>query len=346
MKRIIAFILVLVTIVSFAGCSGKIEESGKDMAEPQLEEETDVEIQNVEKTKKVYFINAIRALDYFVNIEASVKKECEDRGYEVTCVDCNADYNKASEYVSQAILEKYDAIMICGDGSLIPAALEAKEAGIPVVNYDAYIGGGDVAARVSSDNIKMGKMAGEYAIELLKEKYDGEVKGNVVYINFSISSMQERCEGFKAAFENYPDVILEEQIPKDQFVDACSVLMENVLTANPAGTIDVIYGSNSGAALGALAAAETANRKEVQVIGIDDEEGQINALKESDVPYYMTVSQDPIAIGRISIEAIEKIFAGEEVGNVTVDARIVTKDNVEEFIANEQKSKNEIAPYK
>lgn len=323
MKKFVSLILALVLVLSMATCAF------------------------AEDAKKVMFINPIRALDYFVNIEAMVLKECAERGYEVNCVDSNADYSVAADYVSQAIASKYDAIMFCGDESLIPSANEAAEAGIPIVNFDSWIGGGELATRISSDNVAMGRQMGEYAVELLKERYDGEVKGTVLYMNFSISSMLDRCEGFVSAFEGYDDVTLVEVITKDQFIDEAYITMENTLTAMPAGTIDIIFGSNSGVALGALSAAETAERSDFCVIGIDDEEGQISALRDVDSTYTATLAQDPVSIGRICVESLEKIFAGEPVEEiVSVDARLVTKDNVEEFLANEEVTKTELEAHK
>ncbi len=347
MKKLVVMILVLAMMINTMACAGQTTETavGAPDTQNEGEEEAEPEAASEEETKRIYFINSIRAMDYFVYIEAGAKRMAEKMGYEMVCVDANGDTTKQSDFISQAVVEGYDAILVGGDATLIPAVEEANAAGIPVLNYDSPIGA-EAAGLVASDNMMMGKQAGEYAVELLKEKYDGEVKGRVIYINFPIASMQDRCAGFVEAFAEYPDVVLEEQVPQAQFVDECSILMENVLTANAEGTLDIVFGSNSGAALGAIAAAGSSGRTDVMMVGIDDEDGQLNALKDSESPYYMTVAQDPITIGELSIEAIGWIFAGEEVGNVTVDARVVTKDNVKEFVANEQQRKDDIAPYK
>ena len=50
-----------------------------------------------------------------------------------------------------------------------PSIKEANEAGIPVINYDSFIEGAEVYARVGSGNKDMGKTAGEYAADMLKE---------------------------------------------------------------------------------------------------------------------------------------------------------------------------------
>lgn len=367
MKKVIAIVLVTVMLLAFAACSAPAESAGAataqaeeaaeqpaqeaaadDAAEqPEAPEDTGTDAADSGESKKIFFVNPIKALDFFVYIEAMVKKTAEEYGYTVDAVDANNDYAKASDLISQALVQGYDMIMLCGDKSLIPAADEAGAAGVPVINFDAYIGGGDIAARVASDNYGMGQMAGEYALELLKEKNGGEAKGKIISINFpQIETMKDRCQGFTDVFADYADIEIEEVVPKDQFIDECQKLMDNVLTANPEGTVDLIYGSNSGAALGGLAAVEAANRKEVYVVGIDDEEGQLNALKDADSPYMATVAQDPVEIGKLCIEAASKIFNGEEVGTVAVKSNLVTKDNVDEFVANEDGKKKALDAYK
>ena len=295
--------------------------------------------------KRIFFINVWRALDFFVNIEAAVKKEAEEYGVEVTCVDANLDYVATSDYMSQAVIGQYDCIMIDGDESLVPAANEAEAQGVPVINYDTYIGG-KTSALVASDNKDMGRLDGEYAVELLKEKYDGEVKGIIYYLNFPVSSMQDRCAGFLEVFEEYPDVTLIEEVPNAEDVEVCQKLMDNVLIAAPEGNIDMIFASNSSSALGTIAAVESAARKDVIVIGIDDEEGQLNELKKSDSCYYATVAQDPIAIGTYCVEAAVKVMNGEEVEDIAVPAKLLTKENIEEYIAENESAKAELDAYK
>ena len=57
----------------------------------------------------------------------------------------------------------------------------------------------------------MGKTAGEYAADMLKEKY-GEVKGNVIVLSYpALETMNQRNEGFIEALKEYPDVTIKEE---------------------------------------------------------------------------------------------------------------------------------------
>ena len=362
MKKIMILVMACVMLVGFTACSAPATEAPVEAAPAEIADEPAAETTEAaaleepsedagapsgDDAKRIFFVNPIKALDFFVYIEASVKKTAEEYGYTVDSVDANNDYAAASDYISQAIVNGYDMIMLCGDKSLIPAADEAYAAGVPVINFDAYIGADNLAARVASDNYGMGVQAGEYALELLKEANGGEATGKIISINFpQIETMKDRCAGFASVFEGIEGVEIQEEIPKDQFIDECQKHMDNVLTANPQGTVDLIYGSNSGAALGALAAVEAGNRSEIIVMGIDDEEGQLNALKDPDSPYYASVAQDPVEIGKLCVEAASKVFNGEEVGVVGVGSNLVTKENVEEFIANEDGKKKALESYK
>ena len=146
--------------------------------------------------------------------------------------------------------------------------------------------------------------------------------------------------------EEYPDVTLIEEVPNAEDVEVCQKLMDNVLIAAPEGNIDMIFASNSSSALGTIAAVESAARKDVIVIGIDDEEGQLNELKKADSCYYATVAQDPIAIGKYCVEAAVKVMNGEEVEDIAVPAKLLTKENIEEYIAENESAKAELDAYK
>ena len=296
--------------------------------------------------KKIMFINVMRSLEFFQNIEAMVKKTSSEMGYSVDTLDVNVDYELTAEYIAQAITQRYDAIMICGDESLISSAEEAMAAGVAVINYDAWIGTDNISARVASDNYAMGLQMGEYAVELLKQK-NGEAKGTVLYMNYTYSTLADRAMGFVKAFEAYPDITLKEIIPTNpDDIDASANSAENTLTANPEGSVDIFFGPNTGTSLGILSAAESANRKDIIVLGVDDEEGQINALLEEDGIYNATIAQDPFAIGKACVDSLASIFDGETGLIIAADSVLVTRDNVAEYIANRELTLEELSDWK
>ena len=275
-----------------------------------------------ESAKKVAYISAANQFDFFVYIGAEIKKVGEENGVQVDMFDAALDVSKEADLMSQAILQKYDAIIVgpVDTQALIPSIKEANEAGIPVINYDSFIEGAEVYARVGSGNKDMGKTAGEYAADMLKEKY-GEVKGNVIVLSYpALETMNQRNEGFIEALKEYPDVTIKEET-------------------------DIIYGSNAGVALGALASVSSAGREDIALVGIDNEEGQLNALKDGRY-YKATVAQDSYSIGEEAMNAALSAIDGKKTGDVVVPGILVTADNVEEYLTDDQAKKDELEEYK
>ena len=300
-----------------------------------------------ESAKKVAYISAANQFDFFVYIGAEIKKVGEENGVQVDMFDAALDVSKEADLMSQAILQKYDAIIVgpVDTQALIPSIKEANEAGIPVINYDSFIEGAEVYARVGSGNKDMGKTAGEYAADMLKEKY-GEGKGNVIVLSYpALETMNQRNEGFIEALKEYPDVTIKEETVEECTAEGGQKLTDNLLIANPEGTLDIIYGSNAGVALGALASVSSAGREDIALVGIDNEEGQLNALKDGRY-YKATVAQDSYSIGEEAMNAALSAIDGKKTGDVVVPGILVTADNVEEYLTDDQAKKDELEEYK
>ena len=300
-----------------------------------------------ESAKKVAYISAANQFDFFVYIGAEIKKVGEENGVQVDMFDAALDVSKEADLMSQAILQKYDAIIVgpVDTQALIPSIKEANDAGIPVINYDSFIEGAEVYARVGSGNKDMGKTAGVYAADMLKEKY-GEVKGNVIVLSYpALETMNQRNEGFIEALKVYPDVTIKEETVEECTAEGGQKLTDNLLIANPEGTLDIIYGSNAGVALGALASVSSAGREDIALVGIDNEEGQLNALKDGRY-YKATVAQDSYSIGEEAMNAALSAIDGKKTGDVVVPGILVTADNVEEYLTDDQAKKDELEEYK
>ena len=339
LKKLLVTIMAATMIVGLAGCGGTKDTVSND--------NTEVEDTNKDGEKRVAFISPANQFDFFVYIGAEVKKIGEEKGIKVDMFDAALDVNKLADLMSQAIIQKYDAIIVgpVDTEAVVPSIKEANEAGIPVINYDSFVEGAEVYARVGSGNVEMGKIAGEHAVEMLKEKY-GKVEGNITVLSYpQLETMNKRIEGFKDAFKDYPDVNIKEETVDAVTAEAGQTLTDNLLVANGEGKIDIIYGSNAGVLLGALAAVSSANRTDIALVGIDNEEGQLNALKDG--TYYKgTVAQDSYSIGEEAINAAIKAMDGEKTGDVVVPGILVTPENVDEYLQNDKDTKAELDAYK
>jgi signal transduction histidine kinase/AraC-like DNA-binding protein len=145
---------------------------------------------------------------------------------------------------------------------LTPVVEEAYQKGIPVIVVDRKIASGLYTNYIGADNYQVGRLAGEYAANLLK----GE--GSIIeVIGLPASSPAiERKRGFKDALAGYPEV----KIIKEFQGDWVKQKAKKELAADTAGmqSADLIFAHNDVMAMGAKEATEAANLQ-VKVLGVD-----------------------------------------------------------------------------
>ena len=144
MKKAASLVLSLVMVMGMAGCSME-----KEAKEPEKETAT-----KADGEKRIAFISPANQFDFFVYIGAEIKKIGEEKGVQVDMFDAALDVNKEADLMSQAVLQEYDAIIVgpVDTEALVPSIKEANDAGIPVINYDSFVEGAEVYARVGSGN--------------------------------------------------------------------------------------------------------------------------------------------------------------------------------------------------
>jgi ribose transport system substrate-binding protein len=143
------------------------------------------------------------------------------------------------------------------------------EAGIPVIVLDRGVSTENYTQFIGSDNLKIGTMAGEYAVRKLGGK--GKAQGNLVEIWGGMASTpaQERHKGFASQVDAEPGIKrLVDRQDADWKQDRAYNMMASALKAH--AKIDMVYAHNDPMAYGAWLAAKDAGReKEIMFIGID-----------------------------------------------------------------------------
>lgn len=122
----------------------------------------------------------------------------------VTLIYKQADANtqKQISQVKELINQDIDLLIVSPNeaGPLTPVVEEAFKKGMPVIVIDRKISSPSYSAYVGGDNYEVGRMAGEYAVHLLKGK------GKIIEITVlpGSSPAYERHKGFADAIKNYP----------------------------------------------------------------------------------------------------------------------------------------------
>ena len=111
--------------------------------------------------------------------------------------------------------------------------------------------------------------------------------------------------------------------------------MQNLLVAY-GDQIDGVYAHDDTMAVGAWLALEAAGYKpgDMIIYGIGGSKEGLAAIKDGIIK--TTILQSPVQDGTMPIEALKKIFAGEEVKFLQwIDPVIITKDNVDQYLPGE-----------
>ena len=238
--------------------------------------------------------------------------------------------------VEQLIAEDPDVLIILPhEGEpLTPVALEAMEAGIPVVNVDREFSS-PTAFRtwIGGDNYGIGVSAGNYFAEQL------DCEGQVVEIQglAGISVTEQRSAGFADTIEELcgDGIEVVAQQPADFVPDKGLTVMETILQQHD--DIDAVYTHDDDMAMGVVSAIQNANREDEMFLtgagGSNDALDLIadGGLYKATFLYNPSMSASAIRVARLIArgEGFEELVEPEVPSYIQIPATTVTADNVE-----------------
>ena len=196
-------------------------------------------------------------------IAAAAKKYPQ---FEMVYSDAQQDNSKQIADVENFITQKVDLLIISPNEAapLTAVVKKAYDAGIPVIVLDRRVDGDAYTSFIGGDNVLIGKKAGEY---VAKNFPNGckivELKGLE-----GATPQEERHRGFVEGLGGDSKYEFVYSQNCDWLRDKAITLMETALQTND--KIDVVYGHNDPAAMGAFLAATNAGRAGgITFIGID-----------------------------------------------------------------------------
>jgi len=241
--------------------------------------------------------------------------------------------------VEQFVNDGVDAIVLLPtDGAaLTEAAINAMNAGIPVINVDREFSSDD-AARVTilGDNYGMGVSAGEYICGKLGDNPDAIV-AEIAGID-SLPLTQDRSRGFSDALA-LCGLNVDARVAADFTIAGGQAVTEQLLSANP--QIDAIWNHDDDQGVGVLAAIDEAGRDEFFMVGGAGSLNAMNSIKAGDtvleatVIYPSTQAADGVALARLLVQgkSLSDLASPGVPHRIVLDAPVVTKDNVDDYLA-------------
>lgn len=316
MKKLLVPVLMSV-IVLMSACSSASESSTDSTGQ-----------ENSEDKLKIGLTVGTLANPFFVAMGKGAEEAGKELGAEVLVESAEYDLAKQTSQIENFITKKVDVILLnaVDTKGIAAAVLQAKEAGIPVIAVDTNAEGG-VDATVTSDNYQAGQLAGEYVVEQLNGK------GNIVIIDGPpVSAVTDRIQGFEDVIKESGIKVVAKQNGEGNREKALSV-MESVLQANPAGSIDAVFAINDPEAIGVEIAQEQAGRKdEFFIVGVDGAPEATEAMAKEGSSIMATSAQSPSEMVKKAVEIGMKVKNGEDVEElIKVPVDLVTQDTLDSY---------------
>ncbi|MDY6867245.1 MAG: D-ribose ABC transporter substrate-binding protein [Chloroflexota bacterium] len=258
---------------------------------------------------------------FFVTLRDGAQTAADAAGAKLIVVDAQDDSAKMTAGIEDLINKKVSALLInpTDSDAVVPSIQKANEAGIPVFTVDRGANGGTVVSHIASDNVAGGSMAAEFLCNAI----GGE--GNVVELQgiAGSSAARDRGQGFNDYMAaSCKDVVIVAQQTANFNRDEGLSVFENILQAQP--EIAAVFAHNDEMILGAIQAAEAANREGIIFVGFDAVDDAVAAVNDGKLA--ATVAQQPDLMGQLSVETAIKYLDKTSVDtNIPVDLSLVTK---------------------
>ncbi len=369
-KKLISIILASAMVATLlAGCgSSAAETSAPAEAAPAAEtapaeeaapaaEEAPAEAEVLTDGQLVYLVSKGFQHQFWQAVYQGAQEEAAELGVELKFEGpaTESDIADQVQMLNNAINQSPVAIGLaaldteaCLDG--ITAAMNA---GIPIIGFDSGVANppeGAIFASASTDNYAAGVLAAEETFKLIKDKVVSGSKIGVLSQDATGESVLNRGFGFidkmkelieaegltvsvegHAKFEDKTDgadVIIQVAVPASVTMELSVVDAQNMINDD---AYVAIYGSNQHSAEALITADENLGKVGPDgIIGVGFDAGTLikGAVKSGKLAGAIT--QDPLNMGRKTVELAVKAAKGEPVEDVDTGCQWYTADNMDD----------------
>jgi erythritol transport system substrate-binding protein len=266
----------------------------------------------------------------FFRAEAeSAADRARQLGYRARIDSHNDDPYQQDNLVDMAIASDAAALILdnAGADASIAAVRRAEKAGIACFLIDRAIHGGGIAqGQILADNAQGARLvAAEFARLLHEQGAYAELLGRE-----SDTNAQVRTEGFHAVLDRSPGLHMAAQQSANWDQTQAFQKTETILEAHP--EIRGIVAGNDTMAVGAAAAARTAGRADIVIVGFDGSPDALAAIRAGSMQ--ATVLQPAVTLATTAVAEADRYLRTKT--TVTPELQIipcllVTRQNVAEF---------------
>ena len=242
----------------------------------------------------------VNALDnpYYAAEAAGADKQAQKLGYKTIVLSHNEDVKKQNELFDNAIGQKVKGIIVdCADSTASVAAVQkATNAGIPVALINREIVKDGVAiVQLTHNNFQAGSDVANRFVELMEE----EGKYAELTCSLADNNCVTRSKAFHQVLDQFPDMqMVARQDAKGALLDGKQAT-DSILQAHP--DLKGIICGNGPVALGAVASLKAAGRDDVQVVGIDGSNDEMQSIKDGQLKATTMLQAQELAVQGVNI---------------------------------------------
>ncbi len=253
--------------------------------------------------------------DYFAGVLDSFKRTAEDRGYDITFINCSTRQPNRSTYLEHCRRHGFDGVVLASIDFGSSEVLELISSDIPLVTIDHVF---DNRISVMSDNVG--------GMNELMELIISKGHRRIAYIHGTPSTVTSgRIAGYFRTAQRYGIEIPEEYVVEVPYrnVEATYMATESMLGLRNPPTC-ILFSDDFGAmgGLNAIRARGLSVPEDISVAGFDG----MRALQYLD-PRLTTIIQDSESIGRA---AAEKLIGLIEDPRTTIVEQVIVPGKLSE----------------
>jgi ribose transport system substrate-binding protein len=270
----------------------------------------------------------------FQAMKRGAEQTAQDLEVNLRAVDGKFDVNRQNSQIENFISQGVDALLVnpVTAKETVPSLEKAKAAGIPVIAIDTrpvgfqpdafvtmnhYQGGYTIGWRIASDLRCEGRYAVIWAV------------GN--------EQAASRVRGFRAGMREFCQVTgqpfnLEEEGDYSGITgplrDTARKITDTLLTKYSEGELSFVFGQTDEWANGAYLATKAANRPDVKVYGMDNNDDARAFIAENG-NLVATTAHLPVEVGTAAVQVAKDIIDGKpHLPEIQLNFRIVDQENV------------------
>jgi ABC-type sugar transport system substrate-binding protein len=279
--------------------------------------------------KSICYITAANSHFYVTPANEGAQAAADAAGVELTIVSEEFSPQTGADQLNSCVSRKVDGILLwpLDENSYLPGLLKAQQAGIPVVAIDTKAGEESmklIASFVGADKYGQGQISAKRMNETLGGEGDVVIIAGQAGNNTTIM----RTDGFLADKAEGINVLATVNADFDQ---QKALVASRDLITKFGDQIDGVYAEDDAMAAGFLQALKESGLDiKPVVLGIGGTKTAFDAITAGEMS--STIMQPPFENGRLAVETLVKVMAGETVpSDVPLENTVVTKENIGDY---------------